>query len=946
MPDGRRPLTADTWQRVCTVLDRVYDSGPAAREAILEAACREQGLSVDDVKPFLDAGDRSAALPEDIPVELIESVFDDITHASAASRLDAGQRLGPYEIAASIGVGGMGEVYQANDTRLDRTVAIKVLRPHLLQSADSRQRFDREARAISKLNHPHVCTLYDIGHQDGVDFLVMEYVEGATLHERLKRGAIPAAQAIRFGAQIADALARAHRHGIVHRDLKPANIMLTRGGIKLLDFGLAQLDVAAADDRRLIGTPQYMSPEQLQRRPADARSDIFACGAVLYEMVSGRRAFPGSSHASVIAAILERDPTPVGRLVSDAPAGLEWAISRCLAKDPDDRWQNAADLEHHLDWIGAAMAPARETRRLRRSAVWIVAAVVMVLTGTWAWSGRTAGSPPAATSMFTIDPPAGTAFDLTHAISPDGRRIAFTTVQGNSPRELWIRSLDSLTSQHVPGSTRATYPFWSPDSRFVGFVADDKLKKFDVTSGTVHVIGDSPGASGASWNRDDVILFSSSLGTATGGAGLWRLSAAGGPRTLVTPREAGRRYAWPQFLPDGQRFLFTHPREAEARVYLGRLDSAFAPAAVTPPGVAAVVLAGDALFFLADSTLMAQRFDATRMTPVGDPVRVAENVHATVPGLAGFHASSGVVTYRASATAPLTQLTWLNRSGKEVGHLGGPAPTFLVSISPDGRSVFATQRDRERGRETGTVVRIDVDTGASTPMFTNANAAIWSPDGSQTVFTHFGTGPPAIRRATMDGRVPPRPFLDLARPTHATDWSRDGRFIVGAARHADTSWDIWIADAEGREPWRYLVRGPDEQRNARISPDGQWMAYEGADGRGIRDVYVQSFPDGGGLRRVSTRGGRSPRWRSDGRELYYVEPGGRMMRVSIAAGSEPAPGAPELMFEHAALASNDDTVPYDVTPDATRFLIPVRTSDAQPSTPIVVLLNWRFPAAR
>jgi Tol biopolymer transport system component len=692
-----------------------------------------------------------------------------------------------------------------------------------------------------------------------------------------------------------------------------------------------------------------MAPEQLERRPADARSDIFSCGAVLYEMVTGQRAFAGSNQASVMAAIVERDAVPVAQLVSGVPAALDWMISKCLVKDPEDRWQSAADLKHHLDWIASGTESAQDTTPRSHSALWIAASIAVALgaVGMWAWTAGTVSSPPPAASIFTIEPPAGTAFDLTHAISPDGRRIAFATVRGNSPRELWIRSLDSLTSQHVPGSTRATYPFWSPDGRFVGFVADEKLKKFDVASGAVHVIGDSPGAAGASWNRDDVILFSSALRTATNAAGLWRMSAAGGPPTLVSPKEEGRRYGWPQFLPDGQRFLFTRLWEAEPRVYLGRLDSALPPAPVTAPGVAAVVLAGDVLFFLADTTLMAQRFDTTRMTPVGERVRVADNVHATVPGLAGFHASAGVVTYRASAPAPLTQLTWVDRSGRTVGHLGDPAPTFLVSISPDGRSVLATQRDRERGRTTGTVARIDIDTGASTPLFTNATAAIWSPDGSHTVFTQFGAPAPLLRRATLDGRVPPRAFLDLQRPTHATDWSRDGRFIVGAARHTDTSWDIWIADAEGREPWRYLVRGPHQQWGARISPDGRWMAYEAADARGTPDIYVQSFPDGGGLRRVSTRGGRSPRWRSDGRELYYVEPGGRVMRVFIAAGSEFAPGAPELMFQQPGLTGDEgDGLGYDVAPDGSRFLIAVPTSNPVPSTPIVVILNWTFPDVR
>jgi serine/threonine protein kinase len=418
------------------VLDRVHDTSPELRDAILEAACREHGLSVDEVKPFVDATEPSAALPEEIPLEIIEKAFGELAGEPTAFRLDAGQQLGPFEIVGSLGAGGMGEVYRANDTRLDRTVAIKVLRPHLLESAEARERFDHEARAISKLNHPHVCTLYDVGHQGGVDFLVMEYVEGETLARRLERGAIPVAQAVRFGSQIADALDRAHRHGIVHRDLKPANIMLTRGGIKLLDFGLARFDApGVSDERALIGTPQYMSPEQLDRRPTDARSDIFACGAVLYEMVTGQRAFPGSSQAGVIASIREGEPAPLTQQVPVAPRALEWAISRCLVKDPEERWQSAADLTHHLDWIATGTEAAQDRPRRSRSALWIAASTItaVVFLGTWAWRANNVNAPPAAPSVFTVEPPAGTTFALTHAVSPDGRRIAFTTTRTGGP---------------------------------------------------------------------------------------------------------------------------------------------------------------------------------------------------------------------------------------------------------------------------------------------------------------------------------------------------------------------------------------------------------------------------------------------------------------------------------------------------------------------------------
>jgi serine/threonine protein kinase/Tol biopolymer transport system component len=950
---GEGRLTADGWRRIGTVLDRVHDAQPESRDAILEDACREQGLPIEAVKPFLDAEDRSA-LPDEIPFELIEGAFGDIAHERADFRLGVGQNLGPYEIVAPLGAGGMGEVYRAIDSRLDRTVAIKVLRPHYLQSDAARQRFDREARAISKLNHPHVCTLYDVGHQDDIDFLVMEYVEGETVAQRLQRGAIPVDQAIRFGSQIADALHRAHRQGIVHCDLKPANIILTRGGIKLLDFGLARLDVAeAADDRVLMGTPQYMAPEQLERRQADARSDIFACGAVLYEMVTGARAFSGSTQAEVISAILHEEPTPLTRLIAHAPASLEWTISKCLVNDSDDRWQSAADLKHHLDWIAAGPDAPQPRAHYSRIVLWaaVIVAVAAVVFGTWAWRQHTVQSAPAL-STFPIYPPPGTTFDLTHSISPDGRRIALTAVPVDSPRELWIRSLDSLAPQRIAGAEGATHPFWSPDGRSVGFFADRKLKKVELTSGNVHVICDIAGAGGgASWNQDDVIVFSAAMGQDTG---LWRVQASGGTATVIPRTEEGRRDGWPRFLPDGRRFLYMRAGQREQGVYVRQLDSGNGDTPIlrtTSTAPTKAILADDVLFFLQQGTLMAQRFDATRLTPVGEPVRVAENVRWGPPGTAAFDAASGgVVAYRQPTPARLAQLTRLDATGRTIARIGDPAPNVSVAISPDGKSALVDQWS-DRGRPaSGTVRRIDLATGAETSLFTHAASPIWSPDGSRMVFTQFTLGlggVPTPTLAELDSRMPPRPVAEFGRQAHATHWSPDGRFIVGSVAHADTTWDPWIADAEGREPLRYLTREPFQEREARISPDGRWVAYASSNARGDWDIYVRSFPDGTQLRRVSPRGGRSPRWRSNGHELYFVEPAGRLMRVRIATTQGFSLGAPELVFQHPGLtdALEGSGFTYDVAPDG-HFLVGVPIPDDTPSTPIVVLLNWRFPGAR
>jgi serine/threonine protein kinase/Tol biopolymer transport system component len=955
VPDerGGTRLTADAWRRIGEVLDRLHDALPERREQALAEACREHGLPVDVVRPFAVATDGSEALPEEIPFELIEDAFLDGAQDPPSFRLGPGDKLGPYEIADSLGAGGMGEVYRAKDSRLGRTVAIKVLRPHLLQSVEARQRFDREARAISSLNHPYVCTLHDVGHHDGIDYLVMEYVEGETLEQRLRRGAIPIDQAIAFGAQIADALHRAHRHGIVHRDLKPANIILTRDGIKLLDFGLARVDTAdVGDDRAVIGTLQYMAPEQLERRHPDARSDIFACGAVLYEMVTRTRPFGGATQADVIAGILHTQPAPVTQLVPDAPASLQWTISRCLAKDPDDRWQSAADLKHHLEWLAVGPDAPEPRARYSHIVLWsaVAVAVAAVVFGTWAWRQR-AGPPARAVSIFPIYPPPGTTFDLTHAISPDGRRIAFTAVPAEGARELWVRSLDSLAPQRISGTEGAAHPFWSPDGRSVGFFADRKLKRADLASGNIHVVCDIAGAGGgASWNQDSVIVFSAAMGQDTG---LWRVQASGGSPAVLTRTEQGRRDGWPRFLPDGRRFLYMRAGPGEQGVFARTLD-AVAGGRILPASSAAptkAILADDVLFFLQGGTLMAQRFDAGRLAPLGEPVRVAENVRWGPPGTAAFDAAaSGIVAYRQPMPARLAQLTWLDGAGTTIARVGTPAPTVSVAIAPDGKSALVDQWS-DRGRPaSGTVRRIDLATGADTSLFTDAASPIWAPDGTRVVFTQFSLGlggPPTPTLAMVNGRVPPRAIADFGRQAHATHWSRDGRFIVGSAAHSDTTWDIWIADADGREPLRYLAREPFQQRDARISPDGRWVAYASSDARGAWDVYVRSFPDGTQLRRVSTRGGRAPRWRPDGSELHFVEPAGRLMRVRINTKREFSSSAPELVFQHEALRDPLEGAGfgYDIAPDG-RFLVAVPTPDTAPAAPIVVMLNWTFPGAR
>ena len=595
MKDASDPLalTPEQWRRVCAVLDRVSALDPKARLAALEDACRAEGVSVREVLPFLDAHDRSAELPELVDPAIAASAFHSMRDEPARGRLRPGDHLGPYEIVDEIGAGGMGEVYKARDTRLGRTVAIKLLRSEFSQDPDFEFRFEREARVISQLNHPHICTLHDLGRHNGMNFLVMEYVDGETIAQRLTRGALPVDQALRYGSEVAGALDRAHRQGFVHRDLNPGNIMLTRSGAKLLDFGIAKLrsgQHATSGDSpmdtvtgagAIVGTVQYMAPEQLQGKDLDSRTDIFAFGAVLYEMLTGRKAFEGGSQAEVIAAILEREPPSMSGLPS-VPRALEWTIRTCLAKDPDERWQSAADVRHELRAIAARLGESGEqpatprhawTRRERLA--WVLVAVAAVAIAALALALRPGTVPvsSSAVSRFALAPPEGHAYDRMHAISPDGRRIAFVAVDAKEQRALWTRALDAVTPQRHAGTEGASYPFWSPDGGFVGFFADNALKKVDLATGAVETICncDTGAGGGGTWNKDGVILFSKGLVADT----LWRVAASGGlaAREIQVKGPSPEANVWPQFLPDGTHYLSLRMDASGGGLYVGSLDS-------------------------------------------------------------------------------------------------------------------------------------------------------------------------------------------------------------------------------------------------------------------------------------------------------------------------------------------------------------------------------------
>ncbi len=882
--------------------------------------------------------------------------------------LSAGSRLGPYQIVAPIGAGGMGEVYRATDTRLDRAVAIKVLPQHLAASNEARQRFEREARAIAALNHPHICALYDVGQQDGVDFLVMEYLEGETLAAALDRGPLAGEQLLRPAIQIADALDKAHHQGFAHRDLKPGNIMLTKAGAKVLDFGLAKLrepHPAAAPAAALptvsrqpltvvgtiLGTLQYMAPEQLEGKEADARSDIFAFGAVLYEMATGRKAFEGKSPASLMAAVLAADPPPMSQLQPPVPPGLERIVRACLAKDPDTRWQSAADLRRQLQWLTESPAPSSPTPVPRTSSpklAWGLAAALALLLATVSVVHFRETPPPERSLRFTIAPPPKSVVEI-FRLSPDGRYLAMNaTVEGRL--QLWLRALDAPESTPLAGTDGARYPFWSPDSRWIAFFADGKLRKIAVTGGPPQTICDAPDGRSGTWNREGVIVFSPTPD------GLHRVAASGGAAAPVATLEATGRselHRFPEFLPDGRHFLFlvTRARQDRDGVYLGAPDSkdvrrllADASSAVftTGPG-------GDGyLLVVRENSLTAHPFDAARLQVRGDPVPISNPVGFSANiNFADFAAAdNGVLAFRTGRADARTHLLWYNREGKQIGSVDASAIVGF-SLSPDEKRVAVHAIAGSRG---GDIWLHEFARGAAT-RFTFDPAPdvgiVWSPDGSRIVFgSERQGGRVDLYWKASSGAGQEELLLKTDATKRPWDWSRDGRFLSFSQQGGSkTRSDLWILRMTGdRKPFPFLESQFDETEG-RFSPDGRWLAYVSNES-GRDQVYVQPFADGpagsGGKYQVSTAGGAAPRWRRDGKELFYLAPDGKLMAVAVQAGGAGfVAQTPQALFEAgiSLFTTSRFFVPYEVSSDGRRFLL--NASEGRPTdTPITVMVNW------
>ena len=885
--------------------------------------------------------------------------------------LATGTKLGPYEIQSALGSGGMGEVYRARDTRLERTVAIKVLSSHPSESPDLKQRFEREAKAISSLNHPNICTLHDVGSQDGTDFLVMEYLEGETLAERLIHGSLKIDDALKVGLDIAEALDTAHRRGIVHRDLKPGNVMLTKSGAKLMDFGLAKpvlgvpsgegggvtpntptMSVAAltspasplTQKGTIIGTCQYIAPEVVQGGEADVRSDIFSFGCVLYEMVTGRRAFEGKSQLSVLTAILEKEPEPVSKAKPGTPYALEHVIENCLRKEPDLRWHTAHDIGLQLRWLaqsGTRGAGTSKERVVPGRWVWAVAAAIaLVALGA---GYRLRPEKPAPLLRSNINLPEGVHLDIQNAslaLSPDGRRLAFTAVENDGKRQLWLRPLDSQTAQPVAGTEGATYPFWSPDSRYIGFFANHALKKTDDTGGIVQTVCEAQEGRGGTWGSKGMIVFSAGAYSP-----LYGVSAAGGvPAQLTTLPNPRVSHRLPHFLPDGVHLLFYSTegaglKQADGGIYaldvetkqISLVAREESEARYVPPGY---------ILFVRKRNLMAQPFDARRLRTLGEAVPIAEKVLFNPYRYnAEFAASDmGLLVYQTGTSIPPAQLTWFDLGGQKLDTLADPAAFGGIFLSPDDKRMVAIQANASDELELwmydlarGIPSRFSFGTGG----FDNP---VWSPDGKNVAFQD-NSGNLLVKPA--DSRSQARTLFSNGNFIMPSIWARDGKTLLYCMQTTE-GMDLWALSLTATPQVRQFLVTPANECNGSFSPDGNWLAYI-SDETGRDELYVVSYPNMGAKRQLSAGGADHPNWVDGGRRLVYVNPERKLMVVDVKqSGRELEFGKPQIMFGGMPLPGlprNGSGVdaPVYITQDGKRMLLPVAVGGGSTLT---LVSNW------
>jgi serine/threonine protein kinase len=872
--------------------------------------------------------------------------------------------IGHYTILEKLGEGGMGVVYKAEDQKLKRMVALKFLPPHLNATEHDKARFIQEAQAAAALNHPNVCSVIDIQEHEGRVFIVMEYVEGQTLRD--KRGSIGFKQAVETGTQIAEGLAAAHEKGIVHRDIKPENIMVRKDGIaQIMDFGLAKLKGVSRLTREgsTVGTAGYMSPEQIQGQEVDHRSDIFSLGVLLYEMFTGKLPFKGVHETALAYEIVNVDAAPMASIVPDIDPALDAIVLECLDRDPNERTQSAKQVAIDLKRFKRdstrervsrltstrpayqpAQAPqgniAQPDARPRNLLPWIVAGVsIVALLAVLAIHvlDRPAGN--GEITRFLVSAPSKGSFGRqAPAISPDGRQIAFIARDSLGRTTLWVRPLESVEPRSLPGTEEAAFPFWSPDSRFIAYFADGKLRKVEAAGGPPQTVCTAPDGRGGTWSRDGVIVFAPSYAT-----GLQRVSAGGGTPTDVTSLDTLLRedsHRWPSFLPDGRRFLYLRRGATErSGIYLGSIDSQDSTLLV-PSRTNGMIASPGYLLFMRERTLMAQRFDDGSGALTGDAFPLVESVGSDIGYNFGFFsvATNGTFVTGGSVGVSNRELVWYDRAGKRLAGVGRAGALFDFALSPDEKRVVFRRVDLQAGNHDLWI--LDLMRGTESRFTfrpTLDDDPLWSPDGQYVAFDSNPDGVAGVYKKIASGAGTESHLLKLQKGTYPRDWSLDGRYIL-AEHEVGNGTELWVVPTgKGEKAFPYAQGDGLEIANGRFSPDGKWVAYSSNES-GIREVYVQAFPATQGKWQVSTAGGSAPMWRRDGKVLFYVAPNRKLMMVEVnPSGQSFDQGIPEPLFE-IDVDRYDAPNRYAVSRDGSRFLINV-PAEATATQPLTVTLN-------
>ena len=924
------------WQRVRQLFHEALDSAPEERMSFVRARTADP-LVLAEVESLF------AAYPA--AEGFLDQPADPAQVTEACANLRPGERIGVFEIVELIGTGGMGEVYRARDTRLDRDVAIKVLSGGLGDAGARREALEREARAIAKLTHARISTLHDVGYAcvRGADvaYLVMELVEGETLAARLRRGPLPLEQCLSVACDIAEALVVAHAGGIVHRDLKPGNVMLTKSGAKLLDFGIAvarEPAPARPDTPGLLGTPPFMSPEQFRGGVIDTRSDLFAFGAMLYEMLSGQRAFSGETPDEIAAVVMDADPPPLTLGGKHVPVALERLVSTCLAKDPDERWQTARDLLRELRWIrddrASREAPPAKSLTPGVGLLGVAVSVALLTAGVASLPSRPAAH--ADRVSFSVYPAAGTslprgAADM--ALSPDGSRLVFVASSTNGVTQLWVRNFATVEPRLIEGTEGASGPFWSPDGRSIAFFAKEKLKRIAEAGGLPQDICEAKGGvKGGSWSGDGTILFGAIR------QGVMRVPATGGvpvPATVLAKTEL--RHSWPAFLPDGRSFVYlavsTEP--GQSAIYQARLDTT--EVRRVQPAESRIGVTANHLVSITKGQLQARPYDSQRALISDASITIARDIQQDIPlrsGGAFAITAGGVVAFRNAS--PNSRLIWFDRQGRRIGEYPERADYRHPWLSPDETRVATEKTDPATGKHT--IWILNLSRGLTTRLLsdpTGAHGPIWSPDGTRVVFASNRLGGVDLFEMAADGSDRERLVLRSNESLNSTDWSQDGRRLLYSTGRGDM---FVLPLGPGAKPEPFLETAATE-RQGQFSPDARWVAYV-SDESGLPEVYARPLA-GGGNQRVSTRGGAQPRWRADGNELFYLAPDGTLMALPVGGrGDALTFGSPAAVFNtHIVGGHHDGGNQYLVSRDGQRVLVNLSEEDEN-AAPITVVLNW------